>query len=77
MAIDNNCNYCTVVQQAYLNGSGVSNERAGHLEAAGRDVTNGRLHVVGDPFHKVGGVLVLDVEHLFINFLHAHAASED
>jgi len=41
-----------------------------------RDVTDGRLDVVRDPLDEVRGILVLDVEHLFVNLLHAHAASE-
>jgi hypothetical protein len=59
-----------------LDGSGISNESSSHLETSGRDVTNSGLYIVGDPFNKVRAVLVLDVEHLFINFLHGHAASE-
>ncbi|KFP78027.1 hypothetical protein N311_07875, partial [Apaloderma vittatum] len=37
----------------------------------------GRLHVVGDPLHKVAAVLVLHVEHLLVHLLHGHAAPED
>ena len=59
-----------------LDGSGVSNESSSHLETSGRDVTNCGFDIVGDPFNKVRAVLVLDVQHLFINFLHGHAASE-
>ena len=59
-----------------LDGGGVTNEGGGHLEALRRDVTDGRLDVVGDPFHKVRRVLVLDVEHLFIDFLGGHATTE-
>ena len=32
-----------------------------------RDVTDGSLDVVGDPFNEVAAVLVLDVQHLLIN----------
>ena len=60
-----------------LNGSGISNEGGGHLEPSGRDVANGSFDVVGDPLHEVGGVLVLDVEKLFVHLLHGHAAAED
>merc|ERR1711899_245952 len=38
---------------------------------------NGSLDIVRDPFNKVRTVFVLDVKHLFINFFHGHAASED
>ena len=60
----------------FLDGGGVTQESHGHLESLGGDVTNGGLDVVGDPFHEVGRVLVLDVEHLFVNFLGGHSSSE-
>ena len=63
--------------EQFLDGSRVSDEGGGHFQASGRDVTNGSLNVIGDPFHKVRAVLVLDVQHLFIDLLHRHAASED
>merc|ERR1739848_129322 len=49
-----------------LNGGGVTDEDGGHLET-----------LVGDPLHEVGGVLVLDVEHLLVNLLGGHAATEE
>ena len=63
--------------EQFLDGSRVSNECGGHFQASGRDVTNGSLNIIGDPFDKVGAVLVLDVQHLFIDLLHRHAASEN
>eukprot|EP00162_Nutomonas_longa_P015877 comp22433_c1_seq1/m.54978 comp22433_c1_seq1/g.54978 ORF comp22433_c1_seq1/g.54978 comp22433_c1_seq1/m.54978 type:complete len:484 (+) comp22433_c1_seq1:197-1648(+) len=60
-----------------LDGGGVTDEGHGHLETLGRDVANGGLDVVRDPLHKVGGVLVLDVEHLLVDLLGGHAAAED
>ena len=60
-----------------LDGGGVSNEGGGHLQASWRNVTNSSLDVVWDPFHEVGRVLVLDVEHLLIHFLHGHTATEN
>ena len=60
-----------------LDGSGVSNECTGHLESSWWDVANGGLDVVWDPLDKVRRVLVLDVEHLLVNFLHGHTSSED
>ena len=59
-----------------LDGGGVADKGGRHLEAARRDVAHGGLHVVGDPFDKVGAVLVLDVQHLLVNLLHGHAATE-
>merc|ERR1712109_226680 len=60
-----------------LDGGGVSEEGHGHLETLGRDIADGGLDVVGDPLNEVRGVLVLDVEHLLVNFLGGHAATED
>ena len=59
-----------------LDGSRVTNEGRGHFEATGWNVTDGRLDIVGDPLNEVGAVLVLDVQHLLIDLLHGHAASE-
>ena len=63
--------------EQFLNSSRVSNEGRGHFEATGRDVTDGRLDIVRDPFNKVGAVFVLDIEHLLIHFFHGHTASEN
>ncbi len=60
-----------------LDGRRVADEGGGHLEAARRDVADGRLDVVRDPFDKVRAVLVLHVEHLFVHLLHRHAAAEN
>ena len=59
-----------------LDGGGVAHEGSGHLQATGRDVADSCLDVVGDPFNEVAAVLVLDVQHLFVNLLHGHAATE-
>mmetsp|Transcript_122006 Transcript_122006/g.171719 ORF Transcript_122006/g.171719 Transcript_122006/m.171719 type:complete len:462 (-) Transcript_122006:77-1462(-) len=59
-----------------LDGGGVADEARRHLEALGGDVADGRLDVVGDPLHEVGGVLVLHVEHLLVDLLGGHAAAE-
>ncbi len=50
-----------------LDGGGVAHESGRHLEALGRDVTDGRLDVVGDPLYKVRRVLVLHVQHLLVH----------
>ena len=61
----------------FLDGGGVSEESDGHFESFGGDVANGGLDVVGDPFDEVGRVLVLDVQHLFVDFLGGHSSSEE
>merc|ERR1719399_2660168 len=60
-----------------LDGSGVAEESHGHLEALRGDVANRGLDVVGDPFNEVRRVLVLDVEHLLVDLLGGHAATEE
>ena len=62
--------------EQFLDGCAVADEGRGHFQSTGRDITDSGLHVVGDPFHKVGAVLVLHVQHLLINFLHGHTATE-
>ena len=47
------------------------------LKTSGRDVTDRALHIVRNPFDKVGGVFVLDLEELFVNLLGGHSTSED
>ena len=59
-----------------LDGGAVSDEGGRHLQTSGRDVTDGGLDIVGDPFDEVAAVLVLHVQHLFVNLLHRHSASE-
>ena len=59
-----------------LDGSAVANEGSRHLQTTGWDVTYSCLHVVGDPLNEVGAVLVLNVQHLFIYFLHGHTTTE-
>ena len=44
-----------------LNGGGVADEGGGHGETSRGDVTHSSLDIVGDPLHKVGGVLVLGI----------------
>merc|ERR1711970_775332 len=56
--------------EQFLYGSGIADEGGGHLESSWRNVTNSNLDIVWDPFHKVRGVLVLDVQHLLVDFFH-------
>jgi len=60
----------------FLDSSGVTDESNSHLKTLWWDITDGTLDVVGDPFNEVRTVLVLDVQHLFIDFLTGHSSSE-
>mmetsp|Transcript_46281 Transcript_46281/g.72418 ORF Transcript_46281/g.72418 Transcript_46281/m.72418 type:complete len:310 (+) Transcript_46281:111-1040(+) len=59
-----------------LDSGGVAHKSGGHLQTLGRDITDRSLHVVRDPLHEVGGVLVDNVEHLLIHLFGGHAATE-
>lgn len=61
----------------FLDGGGVSDEGDGHLQSLWWDIADGGLDVVGDPLNEVRGVLVLDVQHLFIDLLGGHSSSEE
>merc|ERR1719394_2086393 len=73
---EHSCELLAHSLEEFLDSCAVSNEGGAHLETSWWDVADGCLHIVGDPFNEVGGVLVLDVQHLFIDFLHGHAATE-
>merc|ERR1719263_2343875 len=59
-----------------LDGGGVTEEGNGHLESLWWDIAHSGFNVVWNPFNEVRGVLVLDVEHLLIDFLGGHSSSE-
>jgi len=59
-----------------LDGSRVSEECNGHLKTLWWDIANSGFDVVWDPFDEIRRVLVLDVEHLLVNFLSGHSSSE-
>merc|ERR1712142_509008 len=77
LAPEHSCELLRDTLEQLLDSGGVANEGGGHLQATRRNVTHSNLDVVGDPFDEVGGVLVLDVEHLLVDLLHGHASSED
>ena len=59
-----------------LDGGAVADKRAGHLQTTWWDVAHSRLDVVRDPFDKVAAVLVLNIQHLFVDLLHGHSTTE-
>ena len=61
--------------EEFLDGGAVTNKGGGHLESTWWDVTDGNLHVVGDPFNEVAAVLVLNVQHLFVNLCYGRITS--
>ena len=67
---EHGCELLTDALEHLLDGGGVADEGGCHLEAPGRDVADGGLDIVGDPLHKVGGILVLHLQQLLV---HLHA----
>jgi len=61
----------------FLDSSWVSEECNSHLETLWWDITDWWFNVVWDPFNEIWWVLVLDVQHLFINFFGWHSSSEE
>ena len=59
-----------------LDGGAVADECAGHLQTTGWDVAHSGLDVVRDPLDEIVTVLALNIHHLFVDFLHRHAATE-
>ena len=59
-----------------LDGGAVADECARHLQTTWWDVTHGRLDVVWDPLDEVAAVLVLYIQHLFVDLLHGHSTTE-
>merc|ERR1712094_50911 len=59
-----------------LDSCRVAQEGHRHFQALWWDITDPCLDVVWNPFHKVGRVLVLHVQHLLVNFLGRHTSTE-
>jgi hypothetical protein len=60
-----------------LDGSGVTKEGNSHLETLRRNIANGGFDVVGDPLNEIRRVLVLDIQHLLVDFLSGHTTTEE
>lgn len=62
--------------EEFLDGSGITNESGRHFQTSRRNVANGSLDVVRNPFNEVRRILVLNVQHLLVDLLHRHASTE-
>ena len=63
--------------EEFLDGGRISDECGAHFETTGWDVAHGGFDVVGNPVNEIGGILVLNVEHLLIYLSHGHSAAKD
>merc|ERR1719487_407967 len=59
-----------------LDRRGVAEESDRHLQALWWDVADGAFHVVWNPLDEVRRVLVLHIQHLLVNLLRRHTATE-
>jgi len=75
-ASEHRCELLSNTLEHSLDGGGVSEEGDGHLQSLWWDVAHGGFDVIWDPLDEVRAVLVLDVQHLLIDFLGGHSASE-
>merc|ERR1711972_795919 len=77
LAAEHCCEVLCDTLEHLLDRSGVTGKSDSHLETLRRYVADRGFDVVGDPFNKIGGVLVLHIEHLLIDLLGGHAATEE
>ena len=77
LATEHSSELVTDTLEELLDGGGVADEGGGHLETTWGDGAESGLDVVGDPLNEVGAVLVLDVAHLVLDFLHGDLTAED
>ena len=77
LALEHSSELIAHTLEQLLDSSRVAEERHGHLETAGRDVTLRGEDVVRDPLDEVRRVLVLHVLHLLFDLLHRHLSTED
>jgi len=61
----------------FLDGSWVSEESDGHFKSLWWDITDWWFDVVWDPFNEIRGVLVLNIQHLLIDFFGWHSSSKE
>ena len=59
-----------------LQGGGVAHEGDNLLEALRGEGAHGRLDVIGGLLHELARVLVLQVEHVLVDFLGGHASAK-
>ena len=60
----------------FLNGSWVTDESNSHLQSLWWNITDWWLNVVWNPLNEIWWVLVLNVQHLFVDFFGWHSSSE-
>merc|ERR1712124_233852 len=77
LAAEHSCELLGHALEHFLDRSCVADEAHSHLQPLRRDVADAALHVVRDPLDEIGAVLILHVQHLLVDLLRRHAASEE
>merc|ERR1712003_28539 len=67
--------FCHALEH-FLDGCRITQKSDCHLQALGRNVAYRCFNVVGNPFNEIGGIFILNVQQLLVNFLCRHAAAE-
>merc|ERR1712066_795105 len=60
----------------FLDRGRVACESNRHFQALRWDVANTAFDVVGNPFHEMRTIFILDVQHLLVHFLCTHSTAE-
>merc|ERR1712039_1115251 len=76
LAAKHGCEKLRDTLEHLLDGRRIPGEGHSHLQPFGRNVADACLDVVGNPLYEIARVLVLDIQHLFIDFLRRHTATE-
>merc|ERR1719491_1765154 len=69
LAAEHSCEELCHTLEHFLNCCGIPSKGNGHFQTLGRNVAHTHLDVVRNPLHEITRVLVLNIEHLFIDLL--------
>jgi hypothetical protein len=75
LAPEHDSELVTNTLEQFLDAGGISDEGRAHLQSFGGDGAKGSKNIVRNPFDEVGRVLILDIVHLVLNFLHGNLST--
>lgn len=76
LPLEHSSELVTDTLEELLDGSRVTQEGNSHLQAPRRNIALCSENVVGNPLDEVGGIFVLNILHLFLNFFHRYFTTE-
>ena len=77
LALEHGQELLTDPPEDLLDGRVVANKCPRHLQALGRNIADGSEDVAGNPRHKVGTVLCLNIHDLIVHHFHGHLSTID